>query len=89
MLCGTRRQAGLAAAGDALQGQLSQEPFLNFLTQVYGSNTTHCLGGRSQRFLLATQGTSVRCEIHQSINRMKIYFLNLMVSYFCSSNNNR
>jgi len=55
-------------------GQLRQQPCLHLLTQAYGSNTAHCLGERSQRFLLATQGTTVCWEIQQYIDKIKNHF---------------
>ena len=38
--------------------QQERHPCLYLSSQTYGSNTAHCLIERSQRFLLATQGTA-------------------------------
>ena len=53
------------------RGQLRQQSCLHFLTLAYGRNTAHCLGERSQRFLLAKQGTVICWEIQQSIDKIK------------------
>ena len=50
-----------------------QESCLYLLSQTYGSNTLHCRKGRSQRLVLATQGSNACCRSRYSINEIKYF----------------
>ena len=66
-----------------------QEPQIYLSSQMYSSNTGHCLREHSQHFLLATKGTTACWGIQWSMNKNKTFFPYWMESYFCSSNCNK
>jgi hypothetical protein len=64
--------------------------FVHQVLLPYGSNTAQCMTEGSQRFLLATKGTTACWGINEFLDEISTSPLpNLLTSDFCSSNYDR
>jgi hypothetical protein len=67
--------------------QLRQELCLNLSSQMYGSNSAHCLKEHTA-FSVFNLGTNCLLGNPLIHSQNKIFFTHLMASYLCSSNYN-